>query len=305
MLLMCKDMPVYDIEAEKVINFNLLPGLMKQNPCNRSFKNWLRLRYSSDTNAIARQLKGIIFGQGNRITIDKSTRALSLYDCYWLADSNTLNTFSSVSPYYNNFWTGIGNYMGESIPTLYVNGYLSKYWANSEWLIKCKDLIEIECSNLCRLAGIKCAEVYRFEGDSIKVKNITSTDLMLEQADMSGKFDPDYYTDMNILKAFGIDGFNMLLIDAIFANGDRHLGNFGWLRNANTGAYVCMAPLYDFDHAMDSKLIKDRMTNDIINIINKGLPVWKSVAETVCNIVIVNAHTKLFKDRAEYILSEI
>ena len=30
MLLMCKNTPVYDIDNEKILNTNLLPGLMKQ-----------------------------------------------------------------------------------------------------------------------------------------------------------------------------------------------------------------------------------------------------------------------------------
>ena len=43
----------------------------------------------------------------------------------------------------------------------------------------------------------------------------------------------------------------MIIIDAVIGNGDRHAGNFGWLRNTDTGEYVSMAPLYDFDHALD------------------------------------------------------
>ena len=30
----------------------------------------------------------------------------------------------------------------------------------------------------------------------------------------------------------------MLIIGAIIGNGDRHAGNFGWMRDADTGAYV-------------------------------------------------------------------
>lgn len=37
----------------------------------------------------------------------------------------------------------------------------------------------------------------------------------------------------------------MIIIDAVIGNGDRHAGNFGWLRNTDTGEYVSMAPLYD------------------------------------------------------------
>lgn len=65
MLLMCKDVPVYDIETEKVLNEKLLPGFMMQQGANsHTFAQWMKLRYSSETNTIVRKLKGIMFGQG-------------------------------------------------------------------------------------------------------------------------------------------------------------------------------------------------------------------------------------------------
>ena len=63
MMLMCKNTPVYDIEKEKTLNYNLLPGLMQQKGAdNHTFTKWMKYRYSSGTNTIARKLKGITFG---------------------------------------------------------------------------------------------------------------------------------------------------------------------------------------------------------------------------------------------------
>lgn len=62
MLLMCKNTPVYDIDNEKILNTNLLPGLMKQKGANNhTFTKWMKYRYSSGTNTMARKLKGITF----------------------------------------------------------------------------------------------------------------------------------------------------------------------------------------------------------------------------------------------------
>ena len=84
MMLMCKNTPVYDIENEKTLNYNLLPGLMQQKGAdNHTFTKWMKYRYSSGTNTIARKLKGITFGQGARMRINRETRALSFIDCYW------------------------------------------------------------------------------------------------------------------------------------------------------------------------------------------------------------------------------
>lgn len=55
---------------------------------------------------------------------------------------------------------------------------------------------------------------------------------MLEQADQSGRLDPEDFDEQTIIDLFGKAGAQMLIIDAIIGNGDRHAGNFGWLRNA-------------------------------------------------------------------------
>ena len=88
----------------------------------------------------------------------------------------------------------------------------------------------------------------------IAISNITSPKVMLEQADQSGRIDLDDFDEQTIIDLFGKAGAQMLIIDAIIGNGDRHAGDFGWIRNTDTGEYVCMAPLYDFDHALDSTL---------------------------------------------------
>ena len=134
-ILMCKNVPVYDIDNHKVLCNNLLPGYMQVYSQDRNaFKTWLKLRYSSNTNSLARQLKGITFGQGNRVTINRETHAFSLSDCYWIKESNDTRTFEHLSPYYVDFWKGKGVYTGGAIPTLYVPGYISKQWINSSIL---------------------------------------------------------------------------------------------------------------------------------------------------------------------------
>jgi serine/threonine protein kinase HipA of HipAB toxin-antitoxin module len=75
---------------------------------------------------------------------------------------------------------------------------------------------------------------------------------MFESAEASGRLEPDEFTTEDVLRLFGIQGFDIIFFDALIGNGDRHAGNFGYLRNANTGEYVGMAPLFDFDHAFES-----------------------------------------------------
>lgn len=80
MILYCKNKAVYDINKEKVLNKDLLPGLMRKNPCNHSFNKWLMIRYSSTTNSLARRLKDISFGRSQRVSVNRFILMLSLSD---------------------------------------------------------------------------------------------------------------------------------------------------------------------------------------------------------------------------------
>ena len=255
MMLMCKNTPVYDIEKEKTLNYNLLPGLMQQKGAdNHTFTKWMKYRYSSGTNTIARKLKGITFGQGARMRINRETRALSFSDCYWIKAEDDPIYFEEISPYYKPFWDGNEEFTGQAAPTLYVGGALSKEWKQDGKLYKYGDIsVELQCIKLCRECGISVERADETDG-GIAISNITSPKVMLEQADQSGRIDPDDFDEQTIINLFGKAGAQMLIIDAIIGNGDRHAGNFGWIRNTDTGEYVCMAPLYDFDHALDSTL---------------------------------------------------
>jgi len=259
---MCQNTVVFDIDNEQVLNEALLPGVLKKLPKKQIFWDWMGRRYSEKSNTFSRQLRGYVFGQGNRSKINVETRALSLSDCYWLMHKDEIVTFESVSPYFNNFWKGEGPYEGGSIPTLYVNGYLPKQWLDKDRLYKSKEKHEVMCYKLCDGMGIPAAQVEEYE-DGIVVYNFTTSDLMFEPADSAGLFDPEDFTPSDLFKTFGLFAYDMLFIDALTGNGDRHSGNFGFLRNANTGEYVGHAPLFDFDHAFGSKSIPDVLINEV------------------------------------------
>lgn len=212
-VLYLKDIPVYDIEKDILLDKQRAPGILQKHVSPALFKMWLKLRYSSNTNTLARVLKGVTFGQGNRALINEKTRIFSLSDCYWIADKyDDTITFENMSPYFNDFWKGVNEYAGEAVPTLYANGALHKCWLSSTDLYKCGDNveIEIECSRLAILCQIPCAEVIRYD-KGIIVKNFTSKDIMLESIDISGRLDPDDFD--HALDATGTT--DNLLLDAI------------------------------------------------------------------------------------------
>lgn len=305
LILMCKDTMVYNISTETVINKQLLPGYMKQLPCEHTFKEWMKFRYSSLSNSLARKLRGIIFGQGNRLRINIETGAFSLSDCYWLKYRSSTKQFEQISPYFADFWKGTESYKGEAIPSLYVGGALDKYWDNKGNLIKAGKGIENEvlAMQLCDACSVSCNRI-TIVPEGICIKNFTNPNLMLEQADASGKFDSEDFTDLDVVEVFGEKGIEMLMVDAITANTDRHAGNFGFLRDANTGNYLGMAPLYDFDQVLGSSNPNDVLVKDVLQVIEQ-FPIYRRRAIHIAETAVTTSLHPVFSERAKIILDAL
>ena len=291
MKLYLKNTPVYDIDNNNLLDKQRAPGILQKHPSNETFSNWLHSRYSSNTNAFARI-------RLSREVLDKETHIFNLSDCYWIADDNTIS-FENASPYLNN-------HKDYTIPIFYTNGYLTKRWISPTQLLKYGSNVEIEmeCSRLLRLCNIPCPKVTYFGENVIIIENFTSKDVMFEAADVSGKLNPDNFNEADILKLFHLKGFHMILTDAIFGNGDRHAGNFGYLRDANTGEYLSMTPLFDFDHALDATGTTDNLLLDTINIA-KSNEQYQQEAIRISTIIVIHTSNKVFRKRASYILKHL
>ena len=197
----------------------------------------------------------------------------------------------------NHSGTETEEFTGQAAPTLYVGGALSKEWKQDGRLYKYGDIsVELQCIKLCRECGISVERADETDG-GITISNITSPKVMLEQADQSGRIDPDDFDEQTIIDLFGKAGAQMLIIDAIIGNGDRHAGNFGWIRNTDTGEYVCMAPLYDFDHALDSTLESDRLLTDAVKFC---MPYEDEIVRIAS--IAQGSENEVFKKRAQSIM---
>ncbi|MCL1810211.1 MAG: hypothetical protein FWG42_10680 [Clostridiales bacterium] len=301
-ILMLKNMPAYNISRDIVLNHDLLPGIMRKHASTDTYAAWSNSRYFNSSNASARSLFGSAFRQRKRA--DDWSFALGLSDCYWIKPDNSDVNFEDVSTYYQPFWSGNGGYSKyTAVPTVYTDGFLSKYWVDSQWLSKSGESVakEIECSRLAKLCGIKAAEVTAGKKGDILVKNFTNSDIMFEQAIVSDSvFRSDNWDDDDIIREFGLSGFKMLLVDAVFANGDRHAGNFGYLRDANTGGYLGMAPLFDWNHALDTTGTNDILIRDAVRMVHK-YEEWLAVAKKILSVISVNSKEQVYKDRASFV----
>ena len=114
--------------------------------------------------------------------------------------------------------------------------------------------MELEAYKLATALGIPCNKIEEAHDQSgIIVHNFTNSDVMLEPAICSGKFKGTFYATIDeVVGILGDAGAAMLAFDAVTGNTDRHLEYLGFLRDANTGEYLGMAPLYDFDHVLEA-----------------------------------------------------
>ena len=304
LILMCKDVPVYDVSTEIVLNELLLPGCMRKFPCNHTFKEWAEQRYAESSNSIAKKLREY-FRQKTQTEIDMETGAFSLSDCYWLKIKGSTKCFEQVSPYFADFWKGMGEWRGQAIPSLYVGGALDKYWDNQWDLIKIGKSVrrEILAIQLCKAAGISCCSIEE-TAEGICVKNFTNSNQMLEQADASGRLDSEDFTDVDIVGIFGEKGMEMLVVDAITANTDRHAGNFGFLRDSNTGDYLGMTPLYDFDQVLQSNYPNDVLMQDLMQVV-KQFPVYRERAIRIAEMAVTSNLHPVFSERAKVLMNAL
>jgi len=119
---------------------------------------------------------------------------------------------------------------------------------------------------------------------------------MLEPAICSGRFKGTFFATIDeVFSSFGEPGLVMLAFDAVIGNTDRHLENFGFLRDANMGAYIGMAPLFDFDHTLSSDSVDDYLIEQLPK---------HSVIDSICNQVLRQSSHPIFRARAQAIIKK-
>lgn len=146
-------------------------------------------------------------------------------------------------------------------------GSFEKCWRRengSWWLYKNGDIdgfyAELFIEQIGRVLGLSMAHYEMAEdGKYIRSKDITDdASVNLDHASglIGGAYD-DYELNYNIFKNISSEiaasYVNMLYLDALCFNADRHENNYGLLRSAETGEVLQFAPLFDHNIALFSK----------------------------------------------------
>ncbi len=226
------------------------------------------------------------------MTIIKVSKGLSLNDCYWVVEEGFEGTYDKFNLYDNRFsqvlaliaFTGYGSSIRTSLascPEFTTNGMLPKCWRRKDGRILLykggtsgasntgnEPYSEYYVAQVAKVLGVNAIEygLSQWKGELCSTCELfTSKDysfLPVGRIVTSGgmKAVREYYETLG--KEF-VEALNdMLVLDAIIMNTDRHFGNFGFIIDNKTNKIVAPAPLFDHGNALLNFAGRDDLEND-------------------------------------------
>ena len=214
------------------------------------------------------------------MTIIKVSKGLSLNDCYWVVEEGFEGTYDKFNLYDNRFsqvlaliaFTGYGSSIRTSLascPEFTTNGMLPKCWRRKDGKIMLykggtsgasntgnEPYSEYYAAQVANALGVNAIEygLSQWKGELCSTCELfTSKEysfLPVGRVVTSGgmKAVREYYEKLG--QDF-VDALNdMLVLDAIIMNTDRHFGNFGFIVDNKTNKIVAPAPLFDHGNAL-------------------------------------------------------
>ena len=263
----------------------LLPEILKSGK-EAALQHWLGTRGIDTTRTNARVLLNELKLKSDRVSAVVFNKGLNMTDCYWIKDTQKDGdmTFEDVSLYRKINIKSISalSISGRAarVPTSINHevtniGSFNRAWIKEDgawWLYKTGSIYnnyaELFTFYLGKHLGMDMA-IYKYAvNPEVNAKehliaslNFTSEDYMLEHYDsFRYRFEDVGLEDdeviINNLREVGLNGAyeNMLMLDALVANTDRHEFNFGVLKKVDTGEVVRFAPCFDHNLALNAHL---------------------------------------------------
>lgn len=246
-----------------------------------SLSKWLRHRTIPKNRAYVHSLLAKCGLNLNRpMSIINICKALSLNDCYWVAEDGDDSSFDKINLYDNPFsnvlaalaFTGYGSSIRSSLtssPEFTTNGMLRKCWrrisgkiylykggtdgaanAGNEpysefYAAQVAQAMGIHAIpyNLSKWKGTLCSTCELFtdkEHAFLPVGRLVTHGGFKAVAEYYQQLGPEY------ISALG----DMIILDALICNVDRHYGNFGFLIDNKTNQIIAPAPLFDHGNSL-------------------------------------------------------
>ena len=226
------------------------------------------------------------------MNIIKVSKGLSLNDCYWVVEEGFSGTFEKYNLYDNRFsrvlaliaFTGYGSSVRSSLascPEFTTNGMLPKCWRRVAGEIKLykggtsgasntgnEPYCEYYAAQIAKELGISAIDygLSKWKGALCSTCVLfTSKEyafLPVGKVVTSGGMEAvtSYYKKMGAVYSKALA--DMLVLDAIICNTDRHFGNFGFLVDNRTNEIVAPAPLFDHGNSLFNFAGKDDLASD-------------------------------------------
>ena len=245
---------------------------------NNDFNKWIEGRSFDSSRTNVRLMKRILnIRTGNSYEMALKFHAISLTDSYWCREKNEPNlTYQYVSSLTDRLHRSalFGEYVDYSdnnTPEISNLGSFEKCWKkeNGVWTLKKlaneNELIsEVFVSCLCKELNLPRAD-YEYDelNRCVSSKNFLNKDENLEEMkdllDEDIDFDLNYDVISQVNPKFTKQYLDILFVDAICYNFDRHTGNYGFIRDCNSGEFLSMAPNYDNNNALISKGFRENI----------------------------------------------
>ena len=226
------------------------------------------------------------------MNIIRVTKGLSLNDCYWIVEDGFEGSFERYNLYENRFsnvlaliaFTGYGSSVRTSLdssPEFTTNGMLPKCWRRESGVIRLykggtsgfsntgnEPYSEFYAAQIAELLGVNairynlaqwkgqlCSTCELFTGKDrsfLPVGRIVTKGGMPAVREFYEKLGPEYVEALN----------DMLVLDALICNTDRHYGNFGFLIDSRTNQIAAPAPLFDHGNSLFNFAGKDDLKSE-------------------------------------------
>ena len=294
LLLLSKDTPV-----AKIVNANVEPLLPDRLPLflrrTGNMEAWLAARAVDSHRTNSRLLKKALrLESKDDLSTVLAVNAVAITDNYWVKGlDDTTTSYADVRFSMNHFdklaLTGDVNSFNQPpsrTPELTNTGSFEKCWRLFDgqwWMIKAgkpEELFsELLICEIGKLLGFPMAQ-YAPDGNFIKSRDFTDhAKVDFESAAGLIGEESDYIKIYEALKPFGAkiaeSYLQMCYLDALVINMDRHEYNFGLLRDSDTGRVLSLAPFFDHNIALVSRISisypkmsfeNDRLINDFAEL---------------------------------------
>ncbi len=258
-----------------------------------SISHWLKKRTIPKNRAYVHSFLSKCGLNLNRpMSILSVSKGLSLNDCYWVVEEGFEGSFAEYNLYDNRFsrvlgliaFTGYGSSVRTSLascPEFTTNGMLPKCWRRDNGSIKLykggtsgasntgnEPYSEFYAAQIAEILGINAINygLSKWQGELCSTCELfTSKDYsympvgrLVTKGGM--KAVREYYGSLGEEFVSALD--DMLVLDAVICNVDRHFGNFGFLVDNRTNKIAAPAPLFDHGNSLFNLAGRDALISD-------------------------------------------